>query len=94
MFSKLVLASTIVMHFLALLLVVWIAVRCVILSDMSNAALLASAIVAIEGVSAAVGFAFYSNKAKAENLVKIAQSLTKEEVDEVAELANSLGGMQ
>ncbi|GHU90696.1 hypothetical protein FACS1894202_10920 [Clostridia bacterium] len=69
-------------------------VRCILAADYGSAAMIIGATIGIVGTVTGVAYAFYSHKAKAENIVKIAQSLTKEDVDEVATLAQSMGGLQ
>jgi hypothetical protein len=62
--------------------------------DFSSAAIVVGAATGIVGGVTGVAYAFYSHKAKAENVIKIAQSLNSEKVSEVAQLAQGLGGLQ
>jgi hypothetical protein len=41
-----------------------------------------------------VAYAFYSHKAKCENIVKITRELDREEIEEASQLAQSMGGLQ
>jgi hypothetical protein len=67
---------------------------CVRAGDFGSAAMVIGAATGIVGGVTGVAYAFYSHKAKAENLVKLAQSLSKDEVEETAQLAQSLGNLQ
>jgi membrane associated rhomboid family serine protease len=93
-FSKLALGSAVIAYFVVIALAAWVVIKCVAAFDFSSAAIIIGAVAGIVGTVTGVAYAFYSHKAKAENIVKIAQSLSKEDVDEVAELAQSLGGIQ
>jgi membrane associated rhomboid family serine protease len=93
-FSKFALGSAVIAYFVVIALSGWAVVRCVLAQNYDSAAVIIGTTIGIVGTVTGVAYAFYSHKAKAENIVKIAQSLTKEEIDEVAELATSLGGMQ
>jgi hypothetical protein len=93
-FSKLALGSAVVAYFAVIGLSAWAAIMCVRAGDFGSAAVVIGAATGIVGGVTGVAYAFYSHKAKAENLVKLAQSLSKDEVEETAQLAQSLGNLQ
>jgi membrane associated rhomboid family serine protease len=93
-FSKLALGSAVFAYFTVVALSAWVAIKCVIAQDFSSAAIVVGATTGIVGSVTGVAYAFYSHKAKAENIVKIAQSMNPEEVSETAQLAQTLGGLQ
>jgi hypothetical protein len=93
-FSKLALGSAVLAYFAVIMLAAWVAVRCVSAQDFGSASVVVGATSGIVGTVTGVSYAFYSYKAKAENIVKIAQSLSKEDAEQTAQLAQSMGGLQ
>jgi hypothetical protein len=92
-FSKLALGSAVIAYFTVIALAVWVTVRCVLASDYGSAVVVIGAVTGIVGTVTGVAYAFYSHKAKCENIVKIAQALDKKDAEETAQLAQSLGGL-
>jgi hypothetical protein len=92
-FSKLALGSAVLAYYAIVALAAWVTVQCVAAQDFSSAAMAVGAATGIVGGVTGVAYAFYSHKAKAENIVKIAQSLSKEDAEETERLAQSLGGI-
>jgi hypothetical protein len=84
----------VVAYFAVILLAAWVAANCVASGDFSSAAVVGGAATGVVGGVTGVAYAFYSHKAKCENIVKITRELDKEEIEEASQLAQSMGGLQ
>lgn len=93
-FSKAALGSAVLAYFAVIALAAWATMKCVAAADYGSAAVIIGATTGIVGAVTGVAYAFYSYKAKCENLIKIAEGMNQEKISATVELAQGLGGLQ
>lgn len=93
-FSKTALGSAVAAYFAVITLAAWATVKCIAAADFGSAAVIIGALTGIVGTVTGIAYAFYSYKAKCENIVKIAEGMKQEKLSAAVELAQGLGGLQ
>jgi membrane associated rhomboid family serine protease len=93
-FSKIALGSAVIAYFAVIIFSAWVAAKCVGADDFSSASVVIGAVTAVVGTVTGIAYAFYSHKAKCENVVKLSKTLSKKQVEEIKALTESIGGLQ
>lgn len=89
-FSKIALAASVFVYLIGVsfsLLFCYMAIKS---NDFASASIMLSAIIGMIGTVTGISYGFYSSKAKAENLIKIAQKNSLETITEASTLAQSV----